>query len=700
MGMLQERPGEPGGSESEPGEDIMVIRCSWLRALTARRTLLLRRGMLGGVLALIVVSAIHPAHGASLDPSVLPAVQAATFEVVIPKPVLDPLTYEKPLPLDLLPFQFRNDKYFSIGTAFAIGPGRYVTAAHVLDVGIGSLLGAPALRDASGHVHTIDRILKFSLAQDFVVFSLNSPPDVKALPLNTRPALNQVVYAVGNALGTGVVIRDGLYTSDTPEAQDGRWKWMRFSAAASPGNSGGPLLDRDGRIIGIVLMKSPDENLNYALPINRILQAPENVGDIDRRQGYQLDIFDTHQTGTFKARIDLPLSFADFAATYLKLANAFADSQLRALLGKDADKLFPHGEGSSQLLHDRADIDTFPSLVVRGSNGIWGLSSGQRGRTDLGHNGYLERSVVEHQVLFHLRKPDNVTASQLYGDPKTFMDLLLRGSPLERAIGTEKVRITSLGMPSSDSIFTDGYKRRWQVRIWPLPHLNSQLISFSLPVPDGYASIVRLAPAGETAYSETIDLKAMTDFVYLSYGGTLAQWKEYLKQKALLPGAFSRLHIDFDYGKDFHYRSSRLTLSYDPGLQKIEPDSGLTLGFAYFTDAGKVVWDVASAMMKADIHESEVVRVNRRIRPSRDLDDSYQSNWSEMIHRRHPVDGQVFIEDDVSYINRVVATTGASHDGDPAVLYTVLYGATGTHPQAAMAHKLDLLLSGTRVNEH
>ncbi|MCT7094643.1 trypsin-like peptidase domain-containing protein, partial [Salmonella enterica] len=81
-----------------------------------------------------------------------------------------------------------------------------------------------------------------------------------------------------------------LYTSQTPEEQDGRWKWLRFSAAASPGNSGGPLLDKDGKVIGVVVMKSPDENLNYALPIDLVLKAPANLGDIDTRESYQLDV--------------------------------------------------------------------------------------------------------------------------------------------------------------------------------------------------------------------------------------------------------------------------------------------------------------------------------------------------------------------------------------------------------------------------
>jgi serine protease Do len=210
----------------------------------------------------------------------LPKIQAATFEVVAAKPVNDPLTYEKPLPLELLPFQERNDKYFSIGTAFAIGNNRYVTAGHVLQIGIGSLWGPPALRDASGHVYAIDKIEKYSLQQDFVVFSLaTQPANAAALEVNTSPALNEVVYAVGNALGTGVVIRDGLYTSDTPEDQDGRWKWMRFSAAASPGNSGGPLLDKDGKLIGIVLMKSANENLNLRAADRR---DPEGAGSLGR----------------------------------------------------------------------------------------------------------------------------------------------------------------------------------------------------------------------------------------------------------------------------------------------------------------------------------------------------------------------------------------------------------------------------------
>src|SRR6185312_9545729 len=95
------------------------------------------------VLALLWGLGVPAAHAATLDPSALPQIEAATFEVVQAKPTSDTLTYEKPLPLDLLPYQERTDKYHSIGTAFAIGHGRYVTAGHVLLAGRDSLWGAP-----------------------------------------------------------------------------------------------------------------------------------------------------------------------------------------------------------------------------------------------------------------------------------------------------------------------------------------------------------------------------------------------------------------------------------------------------------------------------------------------------------------------------------------------------------------------------
>ena len=92
------------------------------------------------------------------------------------------------------------------------------------------------------------------------------------------------VYAVGNPLGlvgsmsAGVV--SGLERDFTPP---GRGQMLRdliqFDAAVNPGNSGGPLLDQGGRVVGIVIgLANPTGQevfigLGFAVPIDQAAAA-------------------------------------------------------------------------------------------------------------------------------------------------------------------------------------------------------------------------------------------------------------------------------------------------------------------------------------------------------------------------------------------------------------------------------------------
>jgi S1-C subfamily serine protease len=655
------------------------------------------RALFSWALTCAVLLAAPALHAATLEPAVLPRVQAATFEVVIPKPASDPLTYEKPLPLDQLPFQERKDKYDSVGTAFALDGQHYVTAGHVLALGIGHLAGEPALRDAEGKVYAIDQITRFSAQQDFVEFTLKNPPAIAPLEVNADPAMNDVVYAVGNALGSGIVIRDGLYTSQTPEDEDGRWKWLRFSAAASPGNSGGPLLDKNGKLIGVVLMKSPGENLNYALPIDLVVKAPANLADIDKRWTYDLDVIEDKHSDRFKAQFALPKSFADFAAAYQKLDDENTDRLLQELLAENAATLFPRGEGASRVLHTESDANPFPSLLHRGDNGIWSVVSLRAGKNVLPLNGYVSSTGWGSQMLFHLRKPDDVSSAQLYGDAKLLMDLLLKAMPMRRQVGAEAIKVTSLGQPTKEETLTDAWQRPWQIKVWPLPHQNIKVIVFLLPVPDGYAGMIRRAsPPSERGHMD--DLKTLANFVHLSYTGTLAQWQEYLATPALLPAALHDVTLRFDYGKEFAYRSKRLEFSYAPTLQAIDKNSQLTLGMSWFDDHGKVVWDVSSINARPEASNAGGIYIARHVAPSDDLDDSYRSEWAKMLRRGHPYGGAPYSKNDMTFISTVGAAPAAAN-AKPGVLYEISWSAEGPRPVNAMKEKLGLLLSTLKVNE-
>ncbi|HZX70794.1 MAG TPA: trypsin-like peptidase domain-containing protein [Rhodanobacter sp.] len=640
------------------------------------------------------------ARSATLSPSKLPKIEAATFEVVQAKPTTDPLSYEKPLPLDLLPYQERTDKYYSIGTAFAIGHNRYVTAGHVLLAGMGSQWGAPELRDTKGHVYAIDKIEKFSLRKDFVVFSLASPPKGGALVPDIHPALNQVVYAVGNALGTGIVIRDGLYTSDTPEQQDGSWKWMRFSAAASPGNSGGPLLDAAGKLIGVVLMKSANENLNYALPISQVLDAPDDQAIIDTRSSYQLDIFDARQNGLFKAQFSLPMTLGDFYRNLQDRSNANSEAELNALLAKESADLFPNGKGSSRLLFQRTQLNGFPTLIVRGSNGEWGRTGRSSQHYSLSGNGYVDVGAAGRNGLVHLRRPDDMDAATFYGDARTRMDLLAQTGIFQRAVAGEKIKITSLGKPMLDTVHVDRWQRSWRVEIWALPYANGYGVVYSLPVPDGSVMLTRMtAPAG--LHDTKLDMNALSGFIYVSYEGTLKQWTDYLKESTLQPTAFKDIHLDVDYGHRFSYASPRVSFAYGPEVQAVTPDNLLWLGFRFFMDDGHAVWDVGDIDIWKDSTSDnrENVNIQRFMAPPPGLDKDLSSRWQQLTQRQFPYNAVARADGDTMKIDAVAAPTHT--DGkSPTVLYTVFYGATGTRPQAEMKRKLDSLMKNLKIGEH
>ncbi len=72
----------------------------------------------------------------------------------------------------------------------------------------------------------------------------------------------QWVFAVGHPWGVtgaataGVVIGQG---HDLPEMRDGKREWLMVSLRLRPGNSGGPLVDSAGRVVGInTIMTGPE----------------------------------------------------------------------------------------------------------------------------------------------------------------------------------------------------------------------------------------------------------------------------------------------------------------------------------------------------------------------------------------------------------------------------------------------------------
>lgn len=602
--------------------------------------------------------------------------RAATFEVVLKKPERDPLSYEKPLPLELLPYAERTDKYWSVGTAFAIAPNTFVSAGHVLLAGVGSQFGIPALRDAQGNVYPVDRVIKFSLHEDFAVFTLAKAPAFTVLQTNTKPAIDEPVFAVGNALGDGVVIRDGLLTSMTPEDQDGRWKWLRFSAAASPGNSGGPLLDVQGNVVGIVTAGSQSENLNYALPIDRVLDDSGKVATMDVRENFTLPILAGGEVSVMKDSFPLPQPYSEFSKRMLDARFNHYQTERNRILAARAAELFPRGE-SAKLLAS-LQPPRAPSLVVQDEDRVWIAEDGSRfEHAEFGDDGHVKLRYHERVALFEMKRPGAPIDDGFYADSRAFVELLLKGLKFSRPVGQQAVRVTSMGVAEKDTALVDRFSRRWQLRSWPAAFMDVEMMTLALPTPQGYVGIVRFSMTSDHR-KDAAELALLADQFQAPYTGTLAQWQAFMKRSGAQTPFLSQVKLEMAPASGVKFKSGRLEASVPAAWFKAYDTAELTLDTVLIPDGTGVTCDIGRFLLELDGKGNSYVYAKRQAKPLAGAGKESQTRWDDMLNRRAEFAGAVAHDDDyAAFWVRSSLGSGAAGSAlpkrDANVLYEIAY---------------------------
>jgi S1-C subfamily serine protease len=134
---------------------------------------------------------------------------------------------------------------------------------------------------------------------DVAVLKINAPPEeLFPVPIGTSENLRvgQRVYTLGNPFGLEGTLTTGIISNlnRTLPSRTGREmkSIIQTDAAMNPGNSGGPLLDTSGRMIGmnvaIATKTGQSAGLGFAIPINRIRQIVPQL--IERGKVTRADI--------------------------------------------------------------------------------------------------------------------------------------------------------------------------------------------------------------------------------------------------------------------------------------------------------------------------------------------------------------------------------------------------------------------------
>jgi V8-like Glu-specific endopeptidase len=186
---------------------------------------------------------------------------------------------------DLKKYAGVTDKNFKdeIGycTGFIVGPGIVLTANHCLH---GSTLVDSDIRfklkTHDGKLHTVERILGFDIKKDFLYLQAPSLKEYGYLEISPKESkVGEKVYTIGNVAGEGIAIRDGIMASKTEDPDDPDIKFIRYSAAASPGNSGGPLIDEYGKVTALVFASTMAENYNLGTGSENLLKGKNRFVD-------------------------------------------------------------------------------------------------------------------------------------------------------------------------------------------------------------------------------------------------------------------------------------------------------------------------------------------------------------------------------------------------------------------------------------
>jgi serine protease Do len=155
----------------------------------------------------------------------------------------------------------------SLGTGFVIdADGTIVTNNHVVD-GVDRI----DVIFSDGHQSKAEIVGQDPLT-DVALIRVKDHADLHPLPLGDSDSVlpGDWVVAIGNPFGLDHTVTAGIVSAKGRDIGEGPYDdFIQTDAAINPGNSGGPLLDLDGRVVGINTAINPQANtIGFAVPIN------------------------------------------------------------------------------------------------------------------------------------------------------------------------------------------------------------------------------------------------------------------------------------------------------------------------------------------------------------------------------------------------------------------------------------------------
>lgn len=184
----------------------------------------------------------------------------------------------------------RVEGRLSMGTGFLIGDGLLITNAHVVDGEnmVDLSVRFPSAEKRSQGPYQPRRLLFDDQKRDIAVLLLEDCP---LPPLETAKSYafqrgDDVTIIGSPGLGDGVSLQNAITKGVlSTEANIEGLEYYQLGASVNPGNSGGPVLANNGKVIGMISSKANKaEAVGFCIPVKDLLGAVEATEDLTPQQ--------------------------------------------------------------------------------------------------------------------------------------------------------------------------------------------------------------------------------------------------------------------------------------------------------------------------------------------------------------------------------------------------------------------------------
>jgi hypothetical protein len=617
---------------------------------------------------------------------------SAVFEVLVEKAREDPSIYDKELNWDAVPYAIRTDKYYPRGTAFAISETELVTAFHVINLGEHSMVyDRYYIRDSQGRVSEIDKITGGSNERDFLIFTVKDRTFTEFFSLEKNFETGNSVYSIGNALGEGIVIRNGLILGTIPEEESGRWNLLKSSADGNPGNSGGPLVLPDGRAVGLVT--GLRDNILYSVPAELILNAGRGSFPYRTKPVYSHLILSNKLNRTFETSVPLPENYLAVRDRVTSAYMADYDAAMKRLFEEAPEYLT--GSSSAWLLNSSLS-SVFPQLdYVDPNDNNWKLSGFESKLFNLPDDGQLIQASVSAFNFYKINKPDSAPLEKINTDPRYILDLMLQNMRTERTLGgSDKYRIFSFGDPASVSTHTDSLGRTWIGAWWLIGYDDLVMIMYILPLPNGPALITTTRPSARKDIYEW-DIRKLCDHTYAAYSADFEEWKNFIAVKSYVPNFLSDFRFDWQQEtQSFSLRFGDITIAADTQVFDWTGASELFLAPSWYKPKDTVEFGVRKVIFNRDIRGKDFITMYRNIKPDPKLGAKNAEFWNDLVEAKYPFDEKpaISVKDNTGSIGVILNTENPA----PNVRYSLYFSMENPQDEENLSRRLDALKTGIR----